>query len=370
MKKDEEVKNFTVLVLNPGSTSTKIAVFRGSEKVLSEEIRYSTEEIGKYSSIIEQLDFRHRSILEAMEKNAFDQKSLDAVVGRGGLLKPLKGGTYQVSPKMVEDLEKALYGAHASNLGAIIADKIARPLGVPAFIVDPVSVDEIQDVARVTGLPDMERFSRWHALNLRAIARRASHDLGGNFGDFNFVMVHLGGGVTVAALEKGRAIDVNNALDGDGPFSPERSGTLPTGQLLQACYSGKYTEKEMFKRLAGKGGMVAHLGTNDGREVEKRILAGDEKAELVLRALAYQIAKEIGGAAAALKGDVRAIAITGGLAYQRRLTNWIEEAVRWIAPVMVYPGEDELQALTEGGLRVLRGEEKPLDYATKEAVLA
>ncbi|HEY9766024.1 MAG TPA: butyrate kinase [Chroococcales cyanobacterium] len=363
-------KQFNILVLNPGSTSTKIAVFKGSEKIFAEEIRYSSDEIGKYPTIIDQKDFRYRSILEAMEKNSLDPKKLDAVVGRGGMLKPLKGGTYLVGAEMLRDLNSFAFGVHASSLGGIIADEIARPLGIPAFIVDPVSVDEMEDVSRITGLPEMQNYSRWHALNLRAIARRAAHDLGGAFEDFNFIMVHLGGGVTVAALRGGRAIDVNNALDGGGPFSPERSGSLPTGQLLQACYSGKYTEKEMFKKLAGKGGMVAHLGTNDGREIEKRILAGDEKAELVLRALAFQIAKEIGGAAATLKGEVRAIAITGGLAHQQRLVNWIEEAVRWIAPVMVYPGEDELQALAEGGMRVLKKEEQPLDYATKEAVLA
>lgn len=363
-------KQWTVLVINPGSTSTKLAVFQGAEPLFVEEMRYSAEEIGRYKTIIDQKDFRHQSVLAAMAKHDFDPKRLDAVVGRGGLLKPLKGGTYAISDEMINDLSTLRFGAHASNLGAIIAREIASPLGIPCFIADPVSVDEMLPVSRITGLPEMEWYSRWHALNLRAIARRAGKDLGGTFQDFNFVMVHLGGGVTVAALEGGRCIDVNNALDGGGPMSPERSGSLPTGQLVDICFSGEFTKEEIKKKLAGKGGLVAHLGTNDGRQIEKMIQGGDEHATLVYQALAFQLAKEIGGAAASLKGDVRAIVITGGLAHQKRLIDWIEEYVRWIAPVMVYPGEDELLALAQGGFRVLEGEEKPLDYATREPVLA
>lgn len=361
---------FHVLVINPGSTSTKIAVFRGKESLFETTLRHSAEEIAQFPDIPSQKDFRKQTILDALKEHNFTVEQLDAVVGRGGLMKPLKGGTYRVSPDMLEHLMGCTFGAHASNLGAVIANEIATPLNIPAFIVDPVSVDEVEDVMRITGLPEMENYSRWHALNLRAIARRAAGDLGGNFKDFNFVMVHLGGGITVAALKKGQAIAVNNALDGGGPMSPERAGSLPTGQIIRDCFSGKYTQADMLKRLAGKGGLVAHIGTNDTREVTRRIREGDKKAEFMLRAMAYQIATEIGAKAVTLHGDVRAIVLTGGIAHQTMLVDLVEEYVSWIAPVMVYPGEDELQALAEGGLRVLNKEELPLDYATREPIKA
>ena len=351
-----------ILVINPGSTSTKIAVFDDESSVLEKTIRHSSEELKDFKNIIEQYDFRVKVIENVLKENGFKLEDFDAFVGRGGLLHPIESGTYRVNEAMLEDLKECKYGEHASNLGAIIAYNLATKVNKPAYIVDPVVVDEMEPLARYSGLKGIERKSIWHALNQKAVARRAAKDLHKKYDEVNLVVVHLGGGISVAAHKKGRTVDVNNALNGDGPFAPERAGGLPTISLVDLCVSGKYTYEEMKKLLAGKGGLVSHLGTNNAIEVEERIEKGDEYAKLVYEAMAYQVAKTVGEMAAVLKGEVDAIILTGGLARSKMLTDWIKERTSFIAPVLLYPGEDEMRALAEGALRVLKGEEKEKIY--------
>lgn len=351
-----------LLIINPGSTSTKIAIFDNEKPVMEQTLRHSNEELAPYASVIDQFEFRKNVILETLNANGINISKLSAVVGRGGLLRPMEGGTYRVNKRMLEDLRGNVMGQHASNLGGIIADEIASQLGIPAFIVDPVVVDEMEEIARFSGMPEIKRISIWHALNQKAVARRAAADLGKKYEDINLIIAHLGGGISVGAHKNGRTIDVNNALNGEGPFSPERTGSLPVSGLVKLCYSGKYTIEQLNKLIAGKGGLVAYLGTNDGREVVKMIEAGDKNAELVYKAMAYQVGKEIGACAAVLEGKVDAICLTGGLAYDKLLVGWIKEMVQFIGDVRIYPGEDEMIALAEGGLRVLRGEETAREY--------
>ncbi|MGI5997082.1 MAG: butyrate kinase [Lutispora sp.] len=353
---------FRLLVINPGSTSTKIAVFDNEKPVFEETIRHSNEELAPYATIIDQFEFRKNMILDTLNAKGINITKLSAVIGRGGLLKPIESGTYTVNEAMLEDLRSGSRGQHASSLGGVIAHEIASQLHIPAYIVDPVVVDELDDVARISGMPEIERISILHALNQKAVARRAAKDMGKAYEDINLIVAHLGGGVSVGAHKKGRVVEVSNALDGDGPMSPERAGVLPVGSLIDLCYSGKYTYDEMKKKIVGKGGLVAHLGTNDGREVVKRIEAGDKHAEMVYYAMAYQIAKEIGACAAVLEGNVEAICLTGGLAHDKLFTGWIKERVEFISQVLIYPGEDEMIALAEGGLRILRKEEEPKEY--------
>ncbi|MFA5575868.1 MAG: butyrate kinase [Tissierellaceae bacterium] len=349
-------------MINPGSTSTKIAVFEDENITFEETLRHTTEEICSFDKVYDQYEFRKKIILDALEKNEIALESLDGVVGRGGLLKPIEGGTYQVNDRMLEDLRAGLLGEHASNLGGILAFEISKAIGKKSFIVDPVVVDEMQDLARISGLKGIERKSIFHALNQKAVARKYAKSIDRKYEELNLIVAHLGGGVSVGSHEKGRVVDVPNALDGEGPFSPERAGSLPVGDIVNICFSGKYTKEEVKKMLKGNGGIVSYLNTNDAREVEERIDKGDEDARLIYYAMAYQVAKEIGASAAVLKGKVDGIIITGGIAYDKKFTSWIEERVSFIAPVIVYPGEDELTALAEGGLRVLRGEEEAKIY--------
>jgi butyrate kinase len=346
-----------ILTINPGSTSTKIAIFDDEKPVFEEVLRHPSEEIGKYETIFDQYEFRKNIILETLNEKGINLTKLAAVVGRGGLLKPIAGGTYRVDSNMLEDLKVGVLGEHASNLGGVLAYEIAEQLNIESFIVDPVVVDEMHDIARISGMPEIERKSIFHALNQKAVARRAAKDFGKNYNEMNLIIAHLGGGVSVGAHQKGQVVDVNNALDGEGPFSPERSGGLPVGDLAKLCFSGKYTHKEIKKLITGKGGLVAYLNTSDGREVEQMIKHGDKNAEIVYQAMAYQVAKEIGSCAAVLKGEVDAIVLTGGIAYDKMFVKWIEERVSFISKVLVYPGEDEMIALAQGGLRVLNGEE-------------
>lgn len=351
------------LIINPGSTSTKIAVFENENSIFETTLRHSNEELGKYAKVADQFEFRKNLIIEALKENNIELKSLNAVVGRGGLLKPIEGGTYVVNDKLVEDLKTNTKGEHASNLGGLIARSIADETGIPSFIVDPVVVDEMIDVARVSGHPNFERISIWHALNQKAVARRAAADkFNKKYEDMNFVVAHLGGGISVGAHRKGKVIDVNNALNGEGPFSPERSGSLPAEQLVKTCFSGKYTQAEISKMIVGKGGLSAFLGTNNAKEVSDRAQDGDEKAKLIYDAMAYQVAKAIGEYAVVLDGDVDAILITGGIAYDKDFIKFIENKVKFIATVITYPGEDELLALAQGGLRVLNKEESANEY--------
>lgn len=353
---------YRLLIINPGSTSTKIAIYDNEKPLFEETLRHSNEELAPYATIYDQYEFRKNVILDTLNAKGINITKLNAVIGRGGLLNPLEGGTYNVNERMLEDLKMGVMGQHASNLGGIIAHEIASQLNIPAFIVDPVVVDELDDVARISGIPEIKRMSLFHALNQKAVAKRAAKELGKKYDEVNLIVAHMGGGVSVGAHKKGRVVEVNNALDGEGPMSPERAGTLPVGSLIKLCFSGKYTQDEIKKKVVGKGGLVAHLGTNDGREVVKKIQSGDKNAELVYFAMAYQIAKEIGSCAAVLEGNVDAICLTGGLAYDKLLTGWIKDKVEFISKVFIYPGEDEMIALAQGGLRVLREEEDAKEY--------
>lgn len=353
-----------ILAINPGSTSTKIAVFEDTKPVFTKTLRHSNDEISQFKKIYDQFDFRKKIIIDTLKEENIAVDSLDAVVGRGGLVKPIPGGVYAVNDIMVEDLSKGLLGEHASNLGGILANEISKESGknIPAFIVDPVVVDEMQDVARISGHPAIQRICIFHALNQKAVARRYCRENNLKYEDINLVIAHMGGGITVGSHEKGKVIDVNNGIDGDGAFSPDRSGSLPAYLVAKLCFSGKYTLQDIKKMINGNGGMAAYLNTNNAIEVEKRVEAGDKEATLVYEAMAYQVAKEIGAAATVLQGDVKAILITGGLAYSKQLTDWITERVKFIAPVNIYPGEDEMQALAENTYYALKGEYPIKEY--------
>lgn len=352
-----------ILAINPGSTSTKIALYSEKDQVFVKTLRHSSEEIAKYASVIDQYEFRKQAILDALKENNVELSSISAIVGRGGLLKPISAGVYEVNDEMLKDLREARGGEHASNLGAILAFNLAKESeGCRAFIADPVVVDELQDVARISGHPLFPKHSIFHALNQRAIAKTYAESIGKKYSDLNLVVVHLGGGVSVGAHCKGKVIDVNNALDGEGPFSPERSGTMPALQLVKACFSGEYTYDQIKSMIVGKGGIVAHLGTNSMMEVEEKVAAGDPKFTLISDAFAYNVVKWIGSMAAVLSGKVDAILITGGIAYNKPMMAQIEEMVKFIAPVKIYPGEDEMGALAMNGLAVLDGKEEVKVY--------
>ena len=349
-------KKFKVLALNPGSTSTKIAVYEEETCLFEEVIRHSKEDLAPFVTIYDQYEYRRDMVAQALQKHGYKVTDLDAVVGRGGALKSIPGGTYSVNDLMVDDLYHRVQTQHASNLGGLIARGLADPHSLPSFIVDPVCVDEMQPLARISGWPEMPRRSIFHALNLKATARRAAKDLGKRMEETTLVMGHLGGGISFAVQQRGRMIDVQNPMDG-GAFSPERSGYLPLSPLVELCFSGQYSFDEVMKKMIGKGGLSAHLGTVDAREVEAMIDAGDEKAALVFEAMAYQIAKELGAMATVVGGKFDAMVLTGGLAYSKRLVAMVRARVEFMGKLMVYPGEDELMALAEGALRVLHGEE-------------
>lgn len=350
-----------ILVINPGATSTKIAVYEEETLLFKKTVEHSAKDLGEFKCVFDQYQYRLQLILQALKEENIDLESLTAVVGRGGLLKPLAGGTYGVNEKMVEDLQRAERGEHASNLGAVIAFNIANPLNIPAFIVDPVSVDEMEPVARISGLADIERISLSHALNMKAVARRAAKEMNKKYEDVNLIMVHLGTGVSVSPHKKGKMVDVNNAK-AEGPFSPDRTGGLPVDQLVKMCYSGKYTYNEMKEKISGKGGLYSYFKTMDVREIEAMANEGNQKADIVLDALAYQVAKEIGAMSTVLMGEVDKIILTGGIAHSQRIVNDIIKRVKFIAPVEVIPGEEELESLAFGALRVLRGEEEASVY--------
>lgn len=352
---------YKILIINPGSTSTKIGLYEDETQLMEETLRHSTEEIAQYATIYDQKDFRKTVILDVLKEKNVDLNDINVVVGRGGLLKPIPGGTYETTPELLEDLKIGRQGQHASNLGGILASEIASEINVPSYIVDPVVVDELQDVARLSGHPEIPRISIFHALNQKAVAKRYAKETGTAYEDLNLIVVHMGGGVSVGAHKNGKIIDVANALDGDGPFSPERSGGLPSGALMKLCFSGKYTQQEIGKMINGNGGFNAYLGTNDMRDVVK-MAETDEKAKLVMDAFHYQLEKEIGAMAVVLGGKVDQIILTGGIAYNAVTQEHMKNAVDWIAPVTVYPGEDELLALAQGAIRVMSGEEKAMKY--------
>ncbi len=357
------MKDFKQLIINPGSTSTKISVYNNDENMFTETIRHSAEEISKYKNIADQFEFRKDLILKVLDEKGIKVDDLDAIVGRGGLLKPLEGGTYNINDSMVQWLKAAKNGEHASNLAAVIAQDMSKSHGnIPCFIADPVVVDELIPEARPTGIPEIERESILHALNQKATARKVAGEMGKKYEECNFIVAHLGGGISIGAHRKGKVIDTNNALDGDGPITPERAGTIPAGSLAKLCFSGKYTHDQVKKMLTGKGGLVAHLGSNDGREIEKMINNGDQKAADAVKAQAFTIAKCIGERAVGLKGEIDAIILTGSMAYMKPLVEWIKEWTSFLGPIKVLPGENEMQSLAESGLRVLRGEEKAKEY--------
>lgn len=353
---------YTIFVINPGSTSTKLALFENESPVWQSNIPYLHDRLAPFKSAMEQLEMRRSDIIKVLEEKNTDVRSLSAVVSRGGPFKPLESGTFRIHPQLLSDIQAGrIQAEHISNIGVFLADRFVRNTDVPAFFVDPVSVDEFESVARLSGMPEIERRSLVHALNIRAVARKAADRLGRSFSDLNFVIAHLGGGISICPLKRGRIVDANNAVE-EGPFSPERSGALPASSLVALCYSGKFTVAEMKKKIVGLGGLIAYLGTNDARIVERRIAEGDSRAELVYRAMAYQISKEIGAMAAVLSGEIDGVVLTGGLAHSKLLTEWINERVSFFGPVFIFPGEIEMEALALGVLRVLRGEEKSKSY--------
>lgn len=348
---------YKILSINPGSTSTKIAVYEDEMLSSLYSIRHSSFELKDYAHVMDQYGFRKSIILQKLQENDIDTSDFAAVVGRGGLMRPLESGVYEVNEAMLNDLRLCISGEHASNLGAILAQEIAA--GIPhcrAFIVDPVVVDELQPVARISGLPQFPRRSTFHALNHKAIGRKYALSIGTTYDKLNLVIAHLGGGVSVAAHKAGRVIDTNQGLDGFGPFSPERSGTLDAGALIRSCFDGTYTQDEIQRMLVGQGGLMAHLGTNNVKDISQRIEAGDLQARLVLEAMAYNVGKEIGAMLAVLQGKANAVILTGGIAHSIFVVNYIKKMLSTMSHLVVYPGEDEMEALAFAALRVLRGE--------------
>ncbi|MCK5796569.1 MAG: butyrate kinase [Deltaproteobacteria bacterium] len=354
-----------ILVINPGSTSTKIALFEDEREVARETLSHTAEELSAFEGVADQLEMRTASVLGFLEAQGMGPDALSAVVGRGGLLKPIEGGTYRVDAAMLDALRAAKRGEHACNLGAIIADAVAGPAGKPAYIVDPVVVDELVPEARLSGLAELPRTSIFHALNHKSVARKAAAELGKAYEACRLVVAHLGGGISIGAHLKGRVVDVNQALNGEGCFSPERAGTLPSWDLAKLAFDHAESaakRKTLQKMITGQGGLVSYLATNDLRQAWARVDAGATEAQVVIEAMAFQIAKNIGAMATVLSGDVDAVVLTGGLAHDDRLMAMLRARIGWIGPVLLFPGEAEMEALCAGGLRVLRGEEEAKTY--------
>jgi butyrate kinase len=351
-----------ILVINPGSTSTKISLFNDENEIMTETITHKIEDLSRFNKASDQDLYRMEIIVRVLREKTIEISGIKAVVGRGGLLRPIEGGTYIVNDQMIADLKKGVLGDHPSNCGGLIAYTISKSLGCEAYIVDPVVVDEMEPVARISGMPLIRRKSIFHALNQKAVGREVAKKLNKPYSEINVIVAHMGGGISVGLHSKGRVVDVNNGLDGDGPFSAERSGSVPVGDLVKACYSGEYTLADMKKLIKGHGGMVAYLGTQDMRTVQDEIEDGNEKARLIYLAMAYQICKEIGALATVVHGKVDAIALTGGMARSKNFIKLIEDKVKFIAPAYIFPGEQEMRALAMGALRVLRGEEKAKIY--------
>lgn len=352
-----------ILAINPGSTSTKFAVYFDEKCVLNKTIRHSMDELMRYRNVVDQFDFRKGFITDALVEEGIEVDSIKIIMGRGGLTYPLESGVYSVNNQMLKHAREGVLGQHASNLGPLLADYIAQQIpNARAFIADPVVTDELDDVARVAGHPKFERRSIFHALNQKATARLHAKTMGKKYEELNLIVVHMGGGISVGAHKKGRVVDVNNAFDGEGPFSPERSGTLPVGQLIGICFSGKYSEDQVRRMVVGEGGYVAYLGTNSAREVEERARVGDKKARLIQEALFYQVSKLIGEMAVVLNGKIDGILITGGMAFSPNTEKSIKQKTGFLAPVFIYPGEDELQALAMNALLAARGEVEVKEY--------
>jgi butyrate kinase len=355
-------KNFRILTLNPGSTSTKVSVYDNEKEIANHTTRYQPEQLAGFKTILEQRQFRTNDAIRMMQDHQIPIDSLDAVVGRGGLLKPIDSGTYLINEQMMKDLISDSAMVHASALGGLMAETIGRAHGIPAYVVDPVVVDEMDPCAKLTGIPGIERRSVFHALNSKAVARHCAKKIGISYEDGRFIVAHMGGGITVGAHRYGRVVDVNDAVSGEGSFTPERSGTVPLEPLVDMCFNGVFSKAEVLSKIIGNGGVQAYLGTTDMIAVEQMIKGGDEYAALVLESMAYQVSKQIGAMAAVLEGRINAIILTGGLAWSSRFTGSIKQRVDQIAPVYTFPGESEMLALAEGALRVLRGEVKASVY--------
>jgi len=350
-----------ILVINPGGTSTKVSVFEDKEELFKLSLSHTAADLKEFDTVFDEFEFRKAIVMNAIEDNGVAVKDLSCVVGRGGLLKEIKGGTYPVNEIMIDDVKKAIRGEHASNLGCVLAKSIADEAGVPSFIVDPVSTDEFETISRYTGLSDLENPSWLHALNHKAVCRATAEELGGTYTDFNFIVAHLGSGISIVAHKNGRMIDGSGGRS-NGPFSPERSGQLPTYPLINLCYSGKYTHKEMVAKVSSIGGMYDYLGTKDAQEIEQRAEAGDPKAKEVMDAFCYQVSREIASYSASLNGKVDRIILTGGIAYSKYVTKVVEERCGFIAPLVIKAGEAEMEAMALGAIRVLSGQEEPQDY--------
>ncbi len=356
------VKQRILLIINAGSTSTKVALYRDELPIAHATLRHGADELKRFASIWEQYEFRRNALQDWLSGQPASLADCAAVVSRGGLFRPVESGVYAISPAMLADAQSGLYGQHACGVGCKIAFDLGLDLGLPAFTVDPPCCDEMVEQARYTGLKGIRRRSVYHALNHKATGRKLAARLGCRYEDLTAVIAHLGGGISIAAHRQGRVIDVNNCLDGDGPFSPERAGTVPAGDLVSLCFSNPHAEDEIRRLLSGRGGLVAHLGLTDGQAIEKRIADGDALAKAVYDAMLHQVAKSIGAAAAVLEGQAAAIAITGGLAYSAYIVDALCRKIGWIAKVHVFPGENEMEALCLGALRCLRGEEEVKKY--------
>ncbi|MGQ9617241.1 MAG: butyrate kinase [Spirochaetota bacterium] len=354
--------NFRILVINPGSTSTRVSIFHNETEVFHSTYTHTLDELKPFKRIIDQAEFRLKFVMDFLLESGTTPQKLNAVIGRGGLLRPLEGGVYRVGESMLDDLISGRYGEHSSNLGAILAWEFAKRTGCAAYIADPVVVDEMDEIARLSGIPEIKRRSIFHALNQKSVAREVAGKLGRHYEDCNFIVTHMGGGISVGAHRKGKVVDVNNALDGDGPFSPERAGGLPSGDLIRMCFSGKYTLEDMLHKISGRGGLVAYRGSNSFRELKEAAASGDSYAQLLYEACAYQVSQEICKHGATLKGEVDRIILTGGLAADETFVSMICERISHLAEVEVIPGEREMVSLASAALRVLRREEKPKEY--------
>lgn len=362
---------YHILAINPGSTSTKIAVYINTKVIFLKSIQHSSQELKRFNRISDQFEYRRDIIMNELKSANIEFEKIEIVIGRGGLLKPIKSGVYRINEAMKKDLFEGVQGQHASNLGGLISADIAMLLpGARAFIADPVVVDELEDVARITGVPGFRRVSIFHALNQKATARSYSRLLNRRYEDLNLIIAHMGGGISIGAHKNGRVIDVNQALDGEGPFSPERSGTLPVGQLTRLCFEKGMTLEKVQKMILGEGGYVAYFGTNNAYEIELMAIEGDEKARLIQDAMSYQIAKTIGSMATVLHGKIDGIILTGGIANNPMVCEYIKKMVSFIAPVIIYPGEDEMHALAMNGLMLLKGEIEPRDYDESSMVFS
>lgn len=350
--------SFKILAINPGSTSTKVAVYEDNKEVFQKNIEHASEQLAKYDNIVDQFEMRYEEILNILRENNFDINELSAVVGRGGLLPPVKSGAYRVNEAMVNRLKYNPVVEHASNLAAIIASSISQKLGIESYIYDSVAVDELEAIARISGMKDIERKSFSHVLNMRAVAMKVSETIGKPYGELNLIVAHLGGGISISIHKGGKIIDI--VSDDEGPFSPERAGRVPCKDLISLCY--KNDEKIMKKKLRGKGGLISYLDTSNALEVEGRIKDGDDYAKLVYEAMAYQIAKGIGELSTVVNGKVDGVIITGGIAHSKLMTGWIKDRIEFIAPTYIVPGENELESLALGTLRVLKGEEEAREY--------